>query len=269
METGYDPELYDLMTPEDFLGDAAWYESLSGATPGPVLELCAGTGRIALRLARAGATVWALDHDEQMLAALEAKLAELPEAVRSRVHTVSANMQSFQLSQRFPLILCPLRSFQHNRTRVEQLRCLTRVREHLEPGGHFAFNIAFPSPPEALQKLDSGFRLVDERELANGERLRRSEAERFDTVRRTVEAHSRFELCDQNGQTLCTRERVLEFGYLYPEEVRSLLVEAGFCEIELFGGFDERPLSVDTVQELVLRVRAGGGESTHSARITS
>ena len=49
----YKPELYDIVTPASFRGDAEWYRGKARECGGPVLELGAGTGRITLGIARA------------------------------------------------------------------------------------------------------------------------------------------------------------------------------------------------------------------------
>ena len=81
----YHAELYDLVTPASFLGDAEWYRTKARECGGPVLELGAGTGRIALRIARDGVPLHALDADPAMLDKLRQKLATQPQEVRERV----------------------------------------------------------------------------------------------------------------------------------------------------------------------------------------
>ena len=71
----YKPELYDIVTPTSFRGDAEWYRDKARECGGPVLELGAGTGRITLRIAQAGVSVHAFDADPAMLDALRQKLA--------------------------------------------------------------------------------------------------------------------------------------------------------------------------------------------------
>jgi 2-polyprenyl-3-methyl-5-hydroxy-6-metoxy-1,4-benzoquinol methylase len=53
-----------------YRADLDLWRELAGAARGPVLEIGAGCGRVALKLARAGHEVTALDRDAQLLAAL-------------------------------------------------------------------------------------------------------------------------------------------------------------------------------------------------------
>ena len=78
MAGSYDPSIYDATIPASLLGDVEWYRRKARECGGPVLELGAGTGRVALRLGRDGIAVHALDCNAEMLGALRRKVeAEL------------------------------------------------------------------------------------------------------------------------------------------------------------------------------------------------
>jgi SAM-dependent methyltransferase len=81
----FNPELYDIVMPASFRGDAEWYRSKARHCGGPVLELGAGTGRITLGIAHDGVRVHALDTDPAMLERLTQKLAQQPPEVREHV----------------------------------------------------------------------------------------------------------------------------------------------------------------------------------------
>jgi ubiquinone/menaquinone biosynthesis C-methylase UbiE len=79
----------------------------------PALELGCGSGRVTLAVAQAGFLITGVDLSPQMLARAEQKLADMPEETRARVSLVQGNMTSFDLGQRFPLVIIPFRPFQH------------------------------------------------------------------------------------------------------------------------------------------------------------
>jgi ubiquinone/menaquinone biosynthesis C-methylase UbiE len=81
----YHPDLYDVVTPRTFRGDVEWYRRKAQECGGPVLELGAGRGHVTLAIAEAGVVVYALDRSPAMLAALDARLARVPQEVRKRV----------------------------------------------------------------------------------------------------------------------------------------------------------------------------------------
>src|SRR5262245_826568 len=104
----YEPEFYDYVTPKSFHGDAEWYRRKAMESGGPVLELGAGTGRIAIPIAEDGLSIYALDSDEGMRKALQLKVDMLPEDVRKRIVIVDDDMRSFRLNQEFGLIIAPV-----------------------------------------------------------------------------------------------------------------------------------------------------------------
>jgi ubiquinone/menaquinone biosynthesis C-methylase UbiE len=71
--THYNADIYELMYPASLRGDIEWYRRKAVESGGPVLELGAGTGRIAIAIAEAGICVTALDSSESMLEKLRGK----------------------------------------------------------------------------------------------------------------------------------------------------------------------------------------------------
>jgi SAM-dependent methyltransferase len=255
----YKPELYDIVTPASFRGDAEWYRGKARECGGPVLELGAGTGRITLGIAQAGVPVHALDADPAMLDRLGQKLADLPPEVRDRVVVTVGDMAAFTLAERFALIIAPFRAFLHNLTEHDQLACLDRVREHLRPRGCFAFNVFHPSLEFMAQHtgaLAGVWRWGGTFARADGGCIVRSESNRYDTVRQLVDSQHRYEEYAPDGILSRTSLHRLQLAYLYPPDLRRLLKQAGFESVRIAGGFDGRPFATDT-DELVIEATLG------------
>jgi len=250
----YDPELYDLVTPGTFRGDAAWYRRQAKECRGPVLELGAGTGRITLGVAEDGVPIHALDSDRAMLVALRLKVAKQSREIQKRIVVIDADMRGFQLPERFPLIIAPFRTFLHNLTEDDQLSCLRCVWEHLRPGGRFAFNVFHPSLEFMAQHAGAQagtWRWEGTFPSADGGCVMRSEATRYDTVRQRVHSQHRYEEYGPDGMLRRTFLHQLELSYLYPADIRRLLEQAGFGSVHISGGFDGRPVQQET-DELVI-----------------
>jgi SAM-dependent methyltransferase len=115
---------------------------------------------------------------------------------------IVGDMRMFTLAERFALIIAPFRAFLHNLTEHDQLACLDRVREHLRPGGCFAFNVYHPSLEYMAHHtgaLAGVWRRAGTFPRADGGCIVRSESNRYDTVRaqsfhwfRTTDALSEF-----------------------------------------------------------------------------
>ena len=250
----YQPELYDVVTPAALDGDVDWYRGKAQSSGGPVLELGAGTGRITLAIAAGGIAIHALDADASMLHRLRAKLATASTDVQARTTVVLGDMRTFDLTERFALIICPFRAFLHNVTEADRLACLARVRQHLRPAGRFAFNVFHPSLTYMAQHtgpLAGVWRWTGTYPLPSGGWVVQSEANRYDTVAQVVHSLHRYDEFGATGTLERTSMLRLHLAYLFPSDIRRLLEVAGFREIAIKGGFDGREFSQDG-QELVV-----------------
>jgi SAM-dependent methyltransferase len=113
-----------------YTADLALWRELAGDAAGAVLDVGAGTGRVALDLGGAGHELTALDLDAELLAALRERASGM------RVETVCADARMFALDRRdFALCLAPMQTVQllgGSAQRVQFLRC---AYAHLRPGG--------------------------------------------------------------------------------------------------------------------------------------
>jgi SAM-dependent methyltransferase len=91
-----------------YVQDLPLWRELAAEAGGPILDLGAGSGRVALDLARAGHEVVALDVDTRLLAALRERGA----AAGLHVATVEADARDFRLERAFGLVLAPMQTVQ-------------------------------------------------------------------------------------------------------------------------------------------------------------
>lgn len=125
--------------------DIGRYRELAAAHPGPVLELCCGTGRVAIPLARAGIAVTAVDISAAMLERFRAKLDAEPPDVRARIALLQQDVRELSLGGRaFPLALIPFNSLMLLTERREQQRVLAGAAAALASGGRLAVDVVNP-----------------------------------------------------------------------------------------------------------------------------
>jgi SAM-dependent methyltransferase len=136
-----------------YAADLRLWRELAAATPGPVLDLGCGTGRVSLDLAMRGATVTGLDSDAELIETLRARSSERGVALDA----VTADARSFDLGRTFALVISPMQVVQLLGGEEGRARMLDAVRRHLEPGGLFAAALANPfdgwSEAESLPPL--------------------------------------------------------------------------------------------------------------------
>lgn len=127
-----------------YLEDLPLWRELAEGCETAILDLGAGTGRVAIDLAHHGHEVLALDLEEELLAECRLRAGDLP------VRTVQADARAFDLDgERFDLILAPMQTVQllGGAGRGGLLRS---VRRHLNAGGIAACALA-----DALEAFDA------------------------------------------------------------------------------------------------------------------
>ena len=135
-----DPVIWHDVECAAYDADLGLWRELAAAAEGPILDLGAGTGRVALDLAARGHDVTALDSEPELLRALAARARERDLRVRTEV----ADARSFALGREFALAIAPMQVVQLLGGASGRLRMLGCVREHLRVGGRFAAALADP-----------------------------------------------------------------------------------------------------------------------------
>lgn len=201
---------YDLVTEADtrLRGDIDIYADL--ASPGTsVLELGAGSGRIAAALAERGFTVTGVDIAPAMLARAGARLARLRPEAAMRVTLRRGDMTALDLKTTFDAVICPFFTLAHVPAGAAWRNAFATAARHLGAGGLAAFHLPRievmrrPGPP------DPGLPVMDQA-LEDGRRLRlfvrersfREDVGRFDQVVEYVVVDAAGRVLDRSPERL-------------------------------------------------------------------
>jgi SAM-dependent methyltransferase len=125
--------------------DLPLWRELAATAGGPILDLGAGTGRVAVDLAAQGHDQVALDTDAELL-------AELAQRAPS-VTTVQGDARSFALDTEFALIVAPMQLVQILGGHEGRIAMLKSVHAHLGRNGLFA--AALSDPHDAVPAGDA------------------------------------------------------------------------------------------------------------------
>lgn len=222
--------------------DLAFWASHAARLPGPVLDLGAAAGRVAVPLARAGAEVWALDGSEAMVTAIRDHAAAAGADVAARVHAVHGDMRHLDLGRRFGLVAIAMNTLQALVEPADQLACLRAVRDHLAPGGELIFDVALPDPVEIAETMGVERSGGEFRDPASGITLAHSAwYDSWDPMTQTLEFTHRITETSPTGrvETFLRHHRVHLF---MPVEMEHLLARAGLETVQLSGDFAGGPL---------------------------
>jgi SAM-dependent methyltransferase len=226
----YDPlaDLYDLEYSHDY--DLPFWLSLAEREGGPIVEWGAGTGRLAIPLAKAGFEVTGVELSERMV--------EVGRKKGGTVEWVLGDMRSAKLGRRYALAVCGFNSLLCLLNVDDALAFLRNACAHLESGGLLGIEVSAFSPEE-LAEEPGGPELRHDftRELPDG-RLDRFSVSRYDAVSQLLTMRLFYELYDASGQLTEQRAHDLTIRVTNRSELESMLRLAGFEVEAVCGGFE-------------------------------
>ena len=234
----------------DYVEDIEFWRDAAAAYGGPVLDLGCAAGRVALALARDGHAVWALDASQAMLEALGSAAAVEPAAVGDRITPVLADLTSFGLAERFPLVICAMNTLQVLTEPADQRAFLEGVAAHLTPEGAFVFDVILPDLGEIANRLGQLLQVGATLDEVSGRSLMRWACyEDFDSITQTADVLT---IVDefQPGGALMRRTRRHRVHLFLPAELAHLLVLSGLEVIEILGDFDGSPVEASSQRQI-------------------
>jgi SAM-dependent methyltransferase len=245
--TGYEKSahLYDLFDRKENLEFFARYASPAGE----ILDVGAGTGRIAVPLARRGIRVTCVEPSPAMRGEFEKKLRAEP-VLRERITLIAGDARSFNLGRTFPAAFLS-GCFDHLLDDDERLAALANVGRHLITGGLLAFDVFLglmkDAPLSPAGEVRVGEREI--RRLVGGQVL---PGRRKETVL-VFETYERGALVDR------IEERSL-VGLTDRESIHRLLTASGFAVRQEWASYDREPFHEGDALLIVEAVREAGGE---------
>jgi SAM-dependent methyltransferase len=242
--------LYDLDLVED-PGDLDLYLALATRSGGPILELGAGTGRIAVPLTMAGHDVTAVDLDPAMLERAYAR-ARAGAGDRQaagggrgmgRLELVEADLLDLDLptAGTYRLAFIALNSLFLLATRAAQRQAFRTIARHLGPGGLAAVDVWLPEP-EDLARFDGRMIFEYERlEPETGHEVTKVDSARYDPTTAVVDLTVIYEEGPSGGSPIrwIRRDALRLVG---ADELRAMAEDAGLV-VEVVGGdYDLDPI---------------------------
>lgn len=209
----------------------------------PVLELAAGTGRLARVIAACDLDYTGLELSPHFAAAAREKL----KSFGSRSRIVEADMRDFDLERQFKFILIGFNSFLHLYSDEDARDCLQAVKRHLHREGRFLIEIFIPDPWFLDRPKD---RLYEVSTFAHpeGGYCQIKESNEFDAASGINHIDWYF-----FQPTQPEPERFsFDMRIYYPDTMDRLLAEAGLTVYEKLGDYDGNPLDADSELQIYI-----------------
>ncbi len=230
--------------------DVRFYVEMAREHGAPVLELGAGSGRVALALARDGHDVVAVDRMDSMLDRLRERLEKVPSAVRARVEIARGDLRKFRLrGRRFPLVISPFNVFMHLYSRSDVEAALETCRAHLTPRGRLVFDVLNPDLRAFVRDPQRAYTSRPIVDPTTGRTWAYSEQFQFDPCTQVQMVTSVLRDPDDPSDL-----RVLPLAHrqFFPAELEALLHYNGFEIEERWGDFSRGPLAAEAESQVVV-----------------
>jgi SAM-dependent methyltransferase len=249
-------EFYDYVVPYRERRDLDFWVEMAQESGGPVLEMGCGTGRVLIRIARAGVGITGLDLSGRMLDLCREHLSRETRDVQQRVQLVQADMAHFSLGRQFALVTAPFRSFQHLLEVEEQVSCLECAHRHLAPGGRLVLDVFNPSMPQLVEERylheygeEPEFQMPDGRRI-----VRRNRVVSRDYFNQTIEGEFIYQIAHPDGRQERKLQR-FQMRYLFKYEMEHLLARCGFSVSQVFADFKKSPYGSQYPGDLIFVAR--------------
>ncbi len=214
-----------------------------------MLELGAGTARVALAIAKSGIEVVCVEPMQPMRARAEERLARVPDETRNRVELRRGSLESLRLRRRFPLVIAPFNVWMHLYTRKQIERGFATVRHHLEPHGRFVFDVLLPDPASLGRDPSKRYRGGRVPHPRDGARYLYSEYFSYDPMTQIQTVMMDFQHPDDDARSFCTPLTQRQF---FPAELESLLHYNGFIVESHTGDFEDTPIAATTESQVIV-----------------
>jgi SAM-dependent methyltransferase len=234
----------------EYTDDLQLIADLAQESPGPLLELGCGTGRVLLPMAAAGHAVTGVDNNEALLSIARRKLTE--STLAGQVRLVQDDLRSFALPEHeFSMAYCVSNTLMHLTSQADQLSCLANAFRHLRSGGVLLIDLFNPDLPRLFQ-------IAGAQELADawidgetGARVLKWSVRELDLGNQLQYTTFIYEETWQDGRS---RRTVCPFvlRFLWPSEAQLMLQLTGFDVEAVWGDFDGNPYASDSERLLLL-----------------
>lgn len=195
-----------------------------------LLDIGAGTGRIAIPIAQRGVKVCCIEPSPAMRAVFVGKLRE-DRILAERIRLIAAKVSSFALGSAFPVAIMS-GVFDHLIGDEVRLQALQNIKDHLLHGGKLVFD-TFVGHPAYSPLTPAGECTIGQRQYRRyvGSRIVSEEVKEVVIVFEIYEPGKPIDRIEERGLV----------GLVNREQVLRLLTRTGYTVVNEYGDFDSCP----------------------------
>ena len=210
----YDANIYDGMNTD--LADLHFYKRwLPKSKDARILELCCGTGRLTLPIAKDGYNISGVDYTSSMLDQAKIKASEAGLEIRF----IEADIRTLNLQDKYDLVFIPFNSIHHLYKNEDLFRAFNVVKNHLKE-----YIVEGEKEPKEI----AAYTTEDGRKVLIKQTMRYESKTQINRI----EWHYFI-----NGEFNSIQN--LDMRMFFPQELDSYLEWSGFDIIHKYGGFEE------------------------------
>jgi SAM-dependent methyltransferase len=235
----------------DKTDDIAFYLGLHADTPGPILDVGCGSGRVVLPLARNGLTVHGIDNNAAMLRRARERIEHEPNAYpHLTLHEGDAITHPLPEAY-FSMVLLTYNMLMHFHQQADQLALLRHMRALITSDGLLVLDLPnagemFATPDSDAITLERTFILPD-----NGHMVLQQAVSTLDRATQTMRVMWIYDEIGGDGEVKRTIAPKV-FRYFFPYEVQLLLKLTGFRLDVMYGDLDGSPFEDGCPRMIVL-----------------
>lgn len=222
---------YDILNDNaDYIKVADYIEEVFGIykkKPGLILDLACGTGNLTIELDKRGYDMTGLDLSAEMLSVAVSKNNN--QSGENNILWINQDMRSFELYGTVDSVICCFDSLNYIRDEKDIKKCFDLVRNYLNPGGLFIFDVTSKYKFEVIY-AENNFVLEKKNIFCSWQNS-------YDKKNKTCDFYLNFFVRESDGSYRRYREIQRE-KYYSGEFLTETLLAAGFGDIKIFYDFD-------------------------------
>lgn len=245
-ELVYDALMYDGLN--TFLTDLNFYKKwMPKDKNSQILELCCGSGRLTIPLAKEGLKITGIDNSKSMLAYAESKA----KSDNLNISFIEADIRTFDTPNTYDLIFIPFNSIHHLYKNEDFFDTLKVVNKHLKDDGTFIFdcynpNIKYIVEAEKVKSEIANYSTIDGRNVKIEQTMKYESGSQVNRIEWHYFINESFHSI-QN----------LDMRMYFPQELDTYLQWAGFELIHKFGNFEEKKFESDSEKQILVCKKHG------------